>query len=112
MSQSADRRGLRRNFSWSLVAQVVYAGCQWGALTLLAKVGTQEEAESRLGAFVLALAITGPILMFTRMQLRELVATDTEARHTPREYMAARVGAMLVMIVASIVAALALGEAL
>jgi hypothetical protein len=32
---------LRRNFSWTLAGNVVYAGCQWGMLVALAKLHLQ-----------------------------------------------------------------------
>jgi len=52
---------LRVNFSWTLVGNIVYAGCQWGMLTVLAKIGTTE----MVGQFALGLAITAPVFMFS-----------------------------------------------
>jgi O-antigen/teichoic acid export membrane protein len=63
---------LRRNFSWSVLGEVTYAGCQWGMIVALAKLGSRE----LLGQFALALAVTAPVLMFTNLQLRALQATD------------------------------------
>ena len=31
---------LRRNFSWTFVGNLVYSGCQWGMLVVLAKLGS------------------------------------------------------------------------
>jgi hypothetical protein len=36
------RLSLRLNFSWTMVGNFVYAGCQWGMLMVLAKLGTPE----------------------------------------------------------------------
>ncbi len=63
---------LRRNFSWTVLGEVVYAGCQWAMLVVLAKLGTPE----LVGQFALGVAITAPVLMFTNLQLRALQATD------------------------------------
>src|SRR5262245_17210531 len=50
---------LRRNFSWSFAGNAVYAGCQWGMLMVMAKLGSPEV----VGQFALGLAVTGPITM-------------------------------------------------
>lgn len=65
------------NFSWTLAGNLVYAGCQWAMLMLLAKQTSPEE----LGRFSLGLAITAPVFMFSGLQLRALQATDAK-RHT------------------------------
>jgi len=49
---------LRRNFSWTLLGNVVYAGCQWAMLVVLAKLGTPE----MVGQF--ALVVTAPIVLY------------------------------------------------
>ncbi len=66
------RVSLRRNFSWTVLGEVVYAGCQWAMLVVLAKLGTPE----LLGQFALGVAVTAPVVMFTNLQLRALQATD------------------------------------
>jgi O-antigen/teichoic acid export membrane protein len=63
---------LRRNFSWMVLGEVVYAACQWGMLVVLAKLGTP----ALVGQFALGLAVTAPVVMFTNLQLRALQATD------------------------------------
>ncbi|HEV2484087.1 MAG TPA: lipopolysaccharide biosynthesis protein [Terracidiphilus sp.] len=66
---------LRSNFAWTLAGNVLYAGCQWGMLSALAKLGTP----SIVGQFTLGLAICAPVFMFTNLQLRALQATDVSA---------------------------------
>ena len=61
---------LRRNFSWTFVSNVVYAGCQWGILMVLAKLGSPEN----IGQFTLGLAQTAPVFMLTNLQLHEIPA--------------------------------------
>src|SRR5690606_40180926 len=63
---------LRVNFSWTLAGNIVYAGCQWAMLVVLARLGRAE----MVGQFALGLAITGPVLMCTNLNLRSVPATD------------------------------------
>jgi O-antigen/teichoic acid export membrane protein len=77
---------LRANFAWTLVGNVVYAGCQWAMLVVLAKLGTPQ----LVGQFALALAITAPVLMFTNLQLRQVQATDARAQYPFGDYLALR----------------------
>lgn len=63
---------LRSNLIWMLTARVVYNGCQWGVLALLATLGAPET----VGQFVLGISLTAPIFMFANLQLRLSQATD------------------------------------
>ncbi len=83
------RKGLslRRNFSWTLVGNIIYAGCQWAMLMLIAKIGNPE----MVGRFALGLAITAPIIMFSNLDLRVVQATDAREDYTFRSYLALRV---------------------
>jgi O-antigen/teichoic acid export membrane protein len=77
---------LRANFSWTFLGNVVYAGCQWGMLTALAKLGTPE----MVGRFSLGLAVTAPVFMLTNLQLREVQATDARHDYEFGHYLALR----------------------
>jgi O-antigen/teichoic acid export membrane protein len=66
---------LRVSFSWTLAGNVIYAACQFGMLSVLAKLGSP----SIVGQYALGLAITAPVFMLTNLQLRGVQATD--ARH-------------------------------
>jgi O-antigen/teichoic acid export membrane protein len=66
---------LRVAFSWTLAGNVIYAACQFGMLSVLAKLGSP----SIVGQYALGLAITAPVFMLTNLQLRGVQATD--ARH-------------------------------
>src|SRR3954469_7592651 len=77
---------LRSNFSWTFAGNVVYAGCQWGMLMVLAKLGSPE----RVGQFALGLAVTAPILMFSNLQLRAIQATDARREYRFGHYLALR----------------------
>jgi len=91
---------LRANFTWTLVGNTIYAGCQWGILVVLAKLGSSE----LIGKFALALAITAPIFMFTNLQLRAVQATDATQSFAFGDYLGLRLvatslGALAVIVI-------------
>ena len=55
-----------------LLAIQLYGACQWGMLSVLAKLGNT----SIVGQFTLGLAVAAPVFMFTNLQLRAVQATD------------------------------------
>src|SRR5271170_6093223 len=81
-----DAPSLRRNFAWTLAGNMVYAGCQWGMLIVLAKLTNPE----MVGRFGLALAITAPVFMLTSLQLRVVQATDAGHEYGFSEYFSLR----------------------
>ena len=89
---------LRRNFSFTLAGNAVYAGCQWGMLIVVAKLGSPE----LVGQFALGLAVTGPVLMFTNLHLRAVQATDARREYRFGHYLALR---LITTLIASIVIA-------
>lgn len=92
---------LRANFTWTFVGNVVYAGCQWGMLVVLAKLAGPE----MVGRFALALAITAPIFMFASLRLRTVQATDAKREYLFGDYLGLRLTttAMALLGVAGIV---------
>jgi O-antigen/teichoic acid export membrane protein len=84
--QPSQPLSFRRNFSWAFVGNAVYAGCQWGILVVLAKLGSPE----MVGQFTLGLAVTAPIIMFTNLQLRTVQATDAKERYLFGDYLGLR----------------------
>ena len=91
---------LRSNFSWTFAGNVVYAGCQWGMLMVLAKLGSPE----RVGQFALGLAVTAPVIMFTNLQLRAIQATDARREYRFGHYLALRLAttALALLVIAGI----------
>ena len=77
---------LRRNFSWTLAGNLVYAACQWGVLIVLAKLATPE----MVGRFALGLAVTTPIVLLCNLSLRAIQATDARGEHELGHYLALR----------------------
>jgi O-antigen/teichoic acid export membrane protein len=94
---------LRRNFSWSLVSNVVYAGCQWGMLLVITRLGSPE----MLGQFALALAVTTPVLAFGNLKTRGVQASDARREYHFREYfwLAVDMTALALLVIAGIVLA-------
>ncbi len=80
------RLSLRLNFSWTMVGNVVYAGCQWGMLMVLAKLGTPEI----VGTFALGWAVCAPVMMLASLQLRAIQATDVKRDFLFSDYLGLR----------------------
>jgi O-antigen/teichoic acid export membrane protein len=92
-------RSLRTNFSWTLSGNIIYGGCQWLMLVLIARLGDPQ----MVGAFALAQAITTPIVVFGNLQLRIVQATDATERFQFGHYLALRyltIAAALAAIIA------------
>jgi O-antigen/teichoic acid export membrane protein len=89
---------MRRNFIWAFTGNIVSGFLQWAVLSVIAKLGTSQ----MLGEYAYALAMMLPVTMFSHMNLRSVLATDMERRHTFGDYMAARLwtsaGTMLVVV--------------
>lgn len=77
---------LRRNFAWTALGNIVYAGCQWGMLVALAKLGTPQ----MVGQFALGLAIGAPVVLLASLQLRAVQATDARDEYRFGDYLALR----------------------
>jgi O-antigen/teichoic acid export membrane protein len=77
---------LRQNFAWTLAGNIVYAGCQWGMLVALAKLGSP----MMVGQFALGLAVTAPVIMFASLQLRVVQATDASREYLFGDYLGLR----------------------
>jgi O-antigen/teichoic acid export membrane protein len=77
---------MRISFIWTAFGNIVYAACQWAMIVALAKFCSSQQ----VGEFALALAVTGPIFMFTNLQLRSVQATDAKQEYTFSHYVALR----------------------
>src|SRR5438477_7378190 len=87
LEPSCSPLSLRANFGWTLAGNVVYTGCQWGILVVLAKLGTAE----MLGQFALSLAIVSPILISSGLCLRNIQITEPPGTHNFSSYLSLRV---------------------
>lgn len=77
---------LHVGFSWILAGNAIYYACQWGMLSVLAKLGNA----AIVGRFALGLAITAPVFMFTNLQLRGVQATDSRSDFEFADYFTLR----------------------
>ena len=57
-----------------LFGRGTYSLCQWFLIIILAKLGTAE----KLGQFTYALALTSPVVIFSQLNLRAFMATDSK----------------------------------
>ncbi len=85
-ARRVERSALTRNFAWAAVGNVVYAASQWGLVVVLARLATP----SMLGRFILALAVTGPLILLANLNLRALQAADAGNEFKFAEYLALR----------------------
>ena len=77
---------LRKNFSWTFAGNLLTAGCQWGMMVALAKLGSPE----KVGRFALGYAVTAPVIMFANLHLSTVLATDARRSHPFGNYLALR----------------------
>ncbi len=94
---------LRVSFSWTLGGNVVYAACQFGMLSVLAKLGSP----SIVGQFALGLAITAPVFMLTNLQLRGVQATDARNEYGFADYFTLRLlstlmGTLIIVLITAV----------
>jgi len=107
---SADERpdvrlrqpSLRKNFAWTLTGNGTYVACQAGWLIVFAKLGSP----AMLGQFAIGLAVCAPIVMFTRLQIRDIQATDARDEYRFGDYLWLRLTSTVIGIV--VIAAIAL----
>lgn len=90
----------KKNFLWTLLGYIVYAGSQWGMIVAIAKLSSTEN----VGKFALALAVVTPIMMFTNMHLRAVQVTDAKREHEFVDYLRLRILSLLFSAVILVVA--------
>jgi O-antigen/teichoic acid export membrane protein len=78
---------LKKNFSWTIIGNILYSICQWGILVTLAKLGDI----SMVGEFTLGLAVTAPVSIFFGLSLRTILATDTDNNYNFNDYLYLRI---------------------
>ena len=92
----AGTPSLRRNFSWTLAGNVVYAACQWGILVVLAKLLTPE----MVGQFVLGMAVSAPVFLLASLNLGSVQATDAKRTTSTQTFLRLRVLTTVLAILA------------
>jgi O-antigen/teichoic acid export membrane protein len=97
-------RRLGVGMSMSLLGQIAYAAAQWLALAMLAR-WTPALA---VGQYALALAVCGPVILFTNLQLSNLQSTESRDIFSFEHYFGLRFVLTLAALAAIIGAAVAL----
>ena len=87
---------MRSDFAWTLAGNAFYAASQWAILSMAAKLGGAE----MLGRYALVVALTMPVVMLAHLNLRAVLATDMERRHSFGDYVAARLTASAIGLAA------------
>ncbi len=80
------RLSLRQNFSSTLAGNIIYSGCQWLAVIVIARLGTPE----MVGQFALGIAISTPILTCCSLQLRAVQVTDASNTYQFSDFLSLR----------------------
>src|ERR1700733_14336813 len=93
---------MRGNFAWMTVGNAVYAACQWGMVSVLARLGSPEI----VGQYALGVAVSTPILMLAQLNLRTVLATDVAGEHHFLDYRDVRVLSLLLALLVVVAAAL------
>lgn len=93
---------LRTNFAWTLAGTVVYAGCQWAILVVVARLASPEA----VGRLALGYALTAPVFLFTGLHLRAAQATDAARSFRFADYRAVRAGGMVAGMIVTFAVAL------
>ena len=83
---------LKNNFIWSFLGNLIFLGCQWSIMLILARKGTPFIA----GQYALALGFTMPVIAVCQMQLTQLQVTDIKKEHSLKDYFVFRSVALLV----------------
>lgn len=77
---------LRKNFLWTFVGGFIASGCQWAMLMVMAKLLSATE----VGYYVLGLAITAPVILFSALDLRAVQVTDAQNLNKFEDFFGAR----------------------
>jgi O-antigen/teichoic acid export membrane protein len=98
------RLSLRANFSWTFVGNIIYSGCQWGIVVVLAKLGSPV----LVGQYALGVAIAMPVIALSQLQLRPVIASDVREKYRFGEYLTFRLLATILAILIVLAIPLAL----
>src|SRR5580698_3381745 len=91
---------MRGNFAWMTAGNAVNAACQWGMVSVLARLGSPE----LVGQYALGVAVSTPILMLAQLNLRTVLATDVAGEHHFLDYRDVRVLSLLLALLGIVAA--------
>lgn len=76
--KDVKKPSLKSSFSWTLVGNLFHSFSQFMIIIMLTKYGDVK----MVGQYILGLAITAPIFLFTNLQLRVLFITDVDNKYS------------------------------
>lgn len=91
MTYGSFAKSVRGTAMALLLANIFYGACQWLLMVVLLR--TCQDVET--GRFARGLAISGPIMMCTSLQLRTLLATDASHEYRWIDYLCARIAMIM-----------------
>jgi len=92
--------GIKRNFGWAFIGNLLYQASQWLNLVILAKLLDVAD----VGRFAFALAICTPITTFASLNLRNVQVTDARDEHRFGHFLGVQLttGLIALLIIAGI----------
>ena len=95
------RLSLKRNLLWTGIGTAVYYLAQYALIPLIAKMTDAK----MVGQFALGMAVTTPVIMFSRMQFRSVQVTDAKGEYTLPDYLWTRIyGTVFALLVIALMA--------
>jgi len=95
---------LRRNFAWTSFGNIVFSGCNWAMILVIAKFGTPR----MVGQYAIGQAVTGPIIVFAQLKLRYLLISDSDQSYYRfGDYLGLRM--IAITLAMAVIAAITLG---
>lgn len=94
-----EKESLKNSVFWSFVGNLIFLGCQWLVMLVLARMGTPFLA----GQYAIALGFTMPVIAVCQMQLTQLQITDIKKEHSLKDYFVFRsimllIGFLLILL--------------
>jgi O-antigen/teichoic acid export membrane protein len=84
---SSSAMPLRVNFAWTIAGSVFYQACLFGIAVVIAKIGNPDT----FGRWSMAIAVSGPILVFAGLNARALQASDPRSEFSFADYFGLRI---------------------
>ena len=103
LSDFFRKESLKNSIFWSFVGNLIFLGCQWLVMIVLARMSTPFLA----GQYAIALGFTMPVIAICQMQLTQIQITDIKKEHSLKDYFVFRsimllIGFLLILLLTTI----------
>lgn len=105
-SGAPGRPGMSTNIWWTLLGTASNSLGTWLVIVILARAS----GAVAVGTYAMALALTAPVMAFTSLQLRTLLASDVRQAYAFAEYVRVTVGGSVAGVLASVLVVLVAGK--